>query len=266
MKEPDYILNKNQVYILKIVFKFRFVTPNLLAQCKRVSAVTAYKSLEVLASHGYLGSDKNPSYRQINKSFRYYLTPKAARLLSNQHAIDKTALHNVYKNRTVTSTYVDHHIDTLASYLHIRDRYPNTFDIYTRSELTGYTTFPDKKPDLYLNRLQLTANSTNSANEYLLELHHDSPLFFVIKKRLITLINHLEEEGWDSEAYPTLLFVLADAKTEKRFQKFALDSLDSTGIEDELPILTTTISPLLDTASPKAIWTNVLGPEEPLSI
>lgn len=263
MKTPDHILNKNQVYILKLIFKFRFVTPNLLAQCKHVSHTTAYKSLEVLASHGYLGSDKNPRYRQINKSFRYYLTPKAARVLRDEHDIDRAALHSVYKNQSVTATYVDHYIDTFAAYLHVRDNYPDIFDIYTRSELTSHTAFPDKKPDLYLNRIQ---PSTDSTNEYLLELHHDSPLFFVIKKRLITLINHLEEEGWDNELYPTLLFVLADANTEKRFQKFAQETLDATGIEDELPILTTTIKPLLDQMSPKVIWTSVLKPEMLLTL
>lgn len=263
MKDPDYVLNTNQIYIIKLIFKFRFITPSLLAQCKRGSYITAYKSLEVLANHGYLGSDKNPRYRQINKPFRYYLTPQAARFLRDEHGIDKTALHNVYKNQTVSSSYVDHSIDTVAAYLHIRDNYPKTFDIYTRSELTGDTTFPDKKPDLYLSRRQA---ATDSTNEYLLELHHDTPLFFVIKKRLLTLINHLEEEGWDSEVYPTLLFVLADANTEKRFQKFAYETLDATGIDDELPILTTTIKPLLHTTSPEAIWTNVLRPEVLLSL
>lgn len=215
-----------------------------------------YMTLERLTQQDYLlkRTDKNIAFQ--NKGARYGLAPKTFKLLRDEHGFDEQALHPMYNNKTVSEVFIDHIIDTLKIYLYLRTVYPDSFEMFTRTELARFEDFPTPTPDMYLR-------SADSTKEYFVELFHDFPPKNA-RKRLDDLIEHYDQEGWSEYAYPTLLFVLADARTEGYFATYAKKRLDDSGMEDEITILTSTKKPL--DGSERSIWTNVAEPKVLLNL
>lgn len=256
MPAKRYTLNTNQVNLLKLLYKFRFITVSFLASYKSISHVAAHKSLDVLLDQGYIGSHYNPSYKLLGKGARYYLAPKGLKYLRDNLQLNEQVLHAMYKNKSVTEGFINHHIDTSTTYLHFIKNYPDVFHIFAKTELASFSSFPDPRPDLLLNKI---SDNETKINDYFVELCHDTPPINV-RKRLSALLEHYNEGEWEEDNYPALCFVLSDARTEEGFEQYAAKTLDATGMDDEIIILTTTIKPLTEKSSLKVIWSNVLTP------
>jgi len=143
--------------------------------------------------------------------------------------------------------------------LSLRDSYADTFDNFTKAELTGNTYFLSPPPDLYLNRMK---PEDAQHNEYLLDIPTNE-LPYLIRKRIDAYIEHYDNDDWIITArsvYPAILIVCSDAKIEDSMQRYIKKSLEDAGIDGELFYYTTTIKALL--ASDKhnnAIWSKELG-------
>ncbi len=252
----EYALNANQIQLLKTLYKFRFITSTFLASYKGIHRVNSHKSLEVLKKHKYVGSHYSSRYKLLGKGARYYLAPKGIKLLRDNFQLNEHVLHSMYKNKSVTEGFVDHQIDVTSAYLHTRNSYPDTFDIFARTELASFDTFPESRPDLFLNRIK---GSDTKTNQYFIELWHDKPPKSA-RIRLSELLEHYDDGEWEEDTYPTLCFVLADARAEDSFVEYATKTLDATGMDDEVTILTTSIKAL--NTSNSTIWSSVVEPEK----
>ena len=257
IKEPTgrYSLNSKQIHLLKLTYKFRYVTSSLIASYKGISRVSANKSLKILLERGYLGQKYNNRYRIQGKGPRYYLVPKALKLLRNEYKLNPKALHNMYKNKSLSSAFINHNLDVFSVYLGLRDKYPEVFSVFTRVELTPYDYFPTPKPDLYLNRHKKTSELTN---EYILNIFSNVPLF-IIKKRLDNLIRHYDSGDWEATTegdYPAILLVCANIRTENSLRKHTYLNLENRGI-DELRIYSTTTYKLTSPETSKLIWQDI---------
>jgi len=259
MKEPSkkYNLNSKQIRLLKLIFKFRFVTSTLLAKHLKLSShVVVNNALRILQEQDYIGRSYKKSYRLQGKAARYYLAPKGLLYLKKEQGINEKALHAFYKNKTVNETFVDHCLDVFSAYTQLDSNTPDTFNIYSKYELHGLSYFPYPAPDLYLSRI---APSEDKPNDYLLDIF-DSPLFYIIKKRFALYVDHFDEGDWQSKTkndYPALLFACPNAYMENKLQNYIKDKLEDAGI-DELDIYTTTVNALLTPYSNNSgIWTRV---------
>ena len=262
----DYRLNAKQIHILKLVYKFRFMTAPLLASYRNDSNSTVTNTaLKKLVAKGYLERNYGKSYKFQFKAASYYLMPKAMNLLKTEHDFDPKSLHTMYKNNNLSPGYVDRYLDALRIFLVIRQTYPGTFHMFTKTELVKYSYFPEKKPDLCLTRIK---PSDKQPNEYLLEILGNDPLF-VLKKRINDYIEHFDSGDWEAETennYPAILLVCSDGKTETKLQEHLNKVFDNTGIDD-LAVLTTTLKALLDSKSREtAVWSDAVEPEELLSL
>ncbi len=256
----EYALNANQNHILKILYKFRFTTSTLLASFNGIHRVNSHKSLEASKRHKYIDSHYNKSYKLLGKGARYYLAPKGLKILKERFQLDEQVLHAMYKNKSVTEGFIDHNIDTVTIYLNIADVYPDIFDIYTKTELSSFDIFPDPRPDLFLNRLK---ESQTRTNQYFIELHHDKPPINA-RRRLSDLLEHYDEGEWDKDVYPTLCFVLKDHRAQQSFINYATRVLDSTGMDDEITILTTHIKEF--GSQENTIWANTVNDKNLLAL
>lgn len=253
-------LNVKQIHMLKLMYKFRFVDISSLSRYKGIVSYSCNKSLNILLDQGYVGRHYNKHYKLQGKSAQYYLASKSIKLLRDEHNLDKQVLRAMYKNKSLSSDFVDYNIGVLTAYLNLRDCYPDTFHMFTKSELGGADYFPDPKPSLYLHRIK---QSNTLTNDYLLDIFTNSP-FFVIKKRIATYLEHFESGDWESESktsYPTLLFACPDSRGEDNLQRHLQKLMDNAGIDD-LYIFTTTTKALLSAEPGTKIWTNVLCPEK----
>jgi len=244
----EYHLNKNQDRILKLFYKFRFITiPLLVAYKGSKNTSNIQRTLSKLEELGYLERYFETTYKIDRKPAVYFLTPKGTTYLANSMDISKLALNMLYKNKRVSEAYRQHAVDVLATYNALKASYGSSFDTFTRQELAGFNELPENKPDLYLR----------GQKEYFITLSHDVQPF-IGRKRLAEYITHSEDEGWDGGEYPGLLFAFNSPSDETRFLEYAKASLDSAGIEyDELPIGATTLKAIKQTPTIKEIWTFV---------
>ena len=95
----------------------------------------------------------------------------------------------------------------------------------------------------------------------MLEVCSESMQLWVIRKRVLALIEHFELGEWDEAKtdYPSILLVLATKNAEKSLQAFVARTLDNAGI-DNLTVYTTTMEAL--NGSDAVVWTDVQDTKE----
>lgn len=225
-------LNDRQIHLLKLTYKFRFVTAPLLAKYKDLkSRSSMYTTLERLAEQEYLGKYKTKNEKFQNKGTRYYLTTKGLSYLNANHGIGAHMAKAIGGNRNVTERFKDQHIADLRLYLQLEDTYPNQFEIYTRTEIAGQKHFPNPLPDLYLKLLR---SIEAKPDEYFLFDLTSKPLY-EFKKDFPKLIEHIDSEVWQKKTertYPGVLFICGDSKQEFGVSKYVVSTLDNVGIDE----------------------------------
>ena len=252
----DYRLNAKQLRILKITYKFRFITPPLLAKYLQLkSRTTTYTNLENLVKKEYLQKrlDKNTDFS--NKGARYCLASRAIKLLKAEPECSEGVLHARRGDKTVGEAFISEHIDILKACLLISDQNPNLFSNYTKAELAIYHYFPDSPPDIYIKRVEV---SENLSSNFMLDIYANT-LFFIIRKKLDQYFVHYESGDWIG-VYPTLLIVCPNSGTEGKLQSYAENFMDNSGIDD-MKIATTTYKAFFgnsDQSDP--IWTKTSEP------
>jgi hypothetical protein len=218
VKNPSHrnALNSNQVRLLKVLFKFRFVSVPLLSEYLGKDKSTVYEQLLVLTSQDFVVKNYDSSYRLPPRPATYDLGVKGIKFLRDNTDLSQTALRNMYKNKTASESLVVHSLDLFKLCLQLKRQYPGTFDVFTKSELTGYDTFLRPLSDLYLQR----KNKRSSKANYLLEVIAAGTYSWVVKKRLRIHQEWLDdhEDEW-GDGYPTLLLVCGNENTEKRVQR-----------------------------------------------
>lgn len=247
-----------QIQLLKLLYKFRFVNARLLAAYFNAQSVRVMNErLHILMEQGFIGRFYEPTYKLLGKQAVYYLAPKGLQYLRTIEGVNPDVLRLYYKNKFASDAFVGHTLQAMAALIKLSHDYPNTFTIFSKNELHGVEGFPAQLPDLYIRS---TAPPEGVPAEYLLEVATDSRSF-IAKRRLETLVTHFDEEGWDAGEFPALLFVLPDARSERRFLVLAANKLESIGLDEELAIYTTTLRSITDAAAPANVWTNVLEPD-----
>ena len=251
-------LSDKQLRILKITYKFRYITAPTLASYLGLSSRQAvYSGLERLRKQEYLLERKNDNTNFSNKGTRYALAGKSFKLLAMLPNTNPNVLHARYKDKYSSEEFITHAIYVFRAYQLIKSTYPSTYTMYTEYEVYGQPYFPERLPHLYLHQTEL-------GQDIFLDIL-DYEQFFKTKERLTKYLESYETGDWENETgrpFPVLLFVCTDTRIEKRFQKYVNNLLDGNGI-DEIRIYTTTLKALLRLDKQNSeIWTNVLELEK----
>jgi hypothetical protein len=246
MTKSSLHLTTQQLHILKIIYKFRFVTSNLVAKYKGVSTSATNKAFIILLQRGLIARRFDKTYKLLGKSARYYLAPKALKLLKTEYGLNEQVLHARYKDKSVGEPFVEHTLEIMTACLNIRTAYPDTFTLFTKAELAKHDYFPQPLPDLYL---LLNKSSDRKTNEYFIDIFSTGTLLFIIKKRIDQYIDHFESGDWENNQYPLILLICPDNRTGHKLQKYIETTFDNKYIDEtELTFLTgTDLNELLNT-------------------
>lgn len=213
-------LNTQQLFTIELLYKFRFLTPQLLQKLKRLKSTESINiHLKTLTDSNYIGKHYDSSYRIQGRGAEYYLLKKAVALLKGRDDIPDKALNLMYHNGKIKPEGVQRYLDIAEIFLRLRDSYPEDFFIYTKHELAQFSYFPSILPDLYLNRDE---HIENRNNEYMLNVFIDEPVYR-IKQRLSAYVEHYEDGEWQKKAgaaYPAAILVCKDAKTERSIHRY----------------------------------------------
>lgn len=235
-------LNAKQLHVLKLLYKFRFVTTDLLLKhtIAKTNAVIQGR-LNVLLSQEYIGRHYDGSYRLQNKHATYYILPKGINILKAQ-GLEEAVLHSMYKDRSASQRFIDHSLRVFSVYCQLQRLHHNAFNIYSKSELSQQEEFPKPRPDLYLNGQQ----------SYFLEYIDSSTPFFAVRQLVSRYIAHEENGEWEGD-YPTLLLICETGALETRLLKH----LDKIGDSSDIECLATTTKALsMSTHASDPIWSN----------
>ena len=71
--KTEYHLNQNQLHILRLLFKFRFITIPLLTTYKKLKSNSLQRAFDILLTQQYVERRFDSSYKLAHKPATYYL-------------------------------------------------------------------------------------------------------------------------------------------------------------------------------------------------
>ena len=214
-------LNQKQLEILHLIYRFRFVTTKLVAECLGKSSGSAvYARLTNLAEQGYIGRRYEPEYRLRGQHAAYYLLSDGARALRRQPREDydysPRTLHNLHKDKDASDQFVDHSLAVMEACCQLKALYGDRLQFSTKSDLAAVEYFPQPLPDAYL-RLE----HDGKAKQYFLDVHHESQPFFMATRRIKQYAAYANSDLWQitESDLPDILAICDTPTMQKRLQK-----------------------------------------------
>lgn len=249
--EKEVKLTAQQQRVLKLLFKFRYVSAQSLGQVMGIRRVSAYEVLENLVSKSLVTKVYKNEYRIHGKPAYYYLNKTGVTTVRKLMDVKESVVHALYKNDEATDDFIEHCLKLMQLYTAIMPSLPNDSDIFTKTEINRFKQFPKNRPDLYIR--------TPDGQEAIVVLVDDK-VPYIIRKRLDEIITHSEDEEWDGD-YPYVCFVLRDTAAKFSFLYTTNKKLDSMGMdEDELPILAASLASFDKPAS--QVWSTPFNPKK----
>lgn len=235
-EDKGHKLTGQQQRVLKLLFKFRFVTTWLLADVMGIRRSSVYEVIEYLVAKGLVIKVYEQSYRMDRKPAYYYLSKAGVTAVRKVMDVKESVVHALYKNDTAPDDFIAHSMLLAHCYVAVMKQLPTGSDIFSKTEINRFRQFPKNRPDLYIR--------TPEGKEAIIVLADDMPQY-IARKRLDEIIRHSEDEGWTSDNYPTIGFISKDQSTKYSFLYTTHKKLEDMGMdEDELPILATSLKEL----------------------
>lgn len=243
-------------HILKLIYKFRFISSNQISKYRNTLNSNTNRILDKLVKEEFVVKRFNSSYRLQGRSAEYYLTNQGIKYLKNKYNLNNQSLHAMYNNSIVSEEFINKSLGVVDIFNSLRRLYKDKFNIYTKQEVRGVDGFIyDPYPDLYLQP------SSKNGKEYFLDDMTATQLF-IVKKRIKKYIEHYESDDWDGDIYPTVLLVLNTPAQEKQMLKYIENQMDNNYLETtDISFMVTTLKALKDNHPEHKIWTAV-GSEE----
>lgn len=246
----DQKLTGQQQRVLKLLFKFRFISAGLLADVMGIRRVSVYQVLEDLVKKGLVAKVYSNEFRIDRKPAYYYLTKPGVTIVRKLLDVKESVVHTLYKNADATTDFIEHSLKMAFIYTALVRTLPKGTDIFTKAEINRFKQFPKNRPDLYIR--------TSDGKEAIIILVDDKAPY-IIRKRLDEVIAHSEDEGWEGD-YPHICFILKDGHAKNSFLYGTRKKLENMGMdESEIHILATSLDALKEDRT--AVWSNAFNPK-----
>lgn len=247
-------LNTNQLDTLRLIYRFRFVTTELVARHKNKKRNAVINNhVRVLYEQDYIGRHYDPSYKLRGKHAVYYLLPKGLAALKQRDATIMGSSKTIYNDRHASEGFIDHSLAVFTVACAFRGLYGDNKKFFAKTELMVYDYFPQPMPDGYLSIKQGDKNW-----HFFVDIYTDDTPMFVHIRKLRRYITYDESGAWDmtESKFPDIVALCGSKRLEKR-----LIARIQSIFEEEAPhllVLITTIDELLHSKSADdRIWTNV---------
>ncbi|SRR6266496_361303 len=249
--EQEIKLSSQQQRILKLLFKFRFISAQLLAQVMGISRPGVYQALESLVEKELVSKVYENEFRIDRKPAYYFLNKQGVTAVRKLMGVKESVVHTLYKNDIATPEFIEHCLVTAYCYAAISRYLPADTDIFTKSEINRFTRFPKNRPDLYIR--------TPDGREAIIAIMDGQPLY-IARKRLDEIITHSEDEGWEDGDYPRICFILRHGNDKSSFLYTTRKKLEAMGMdEDEIYVLASHLKAFKEDSD--RVWSNAFNPK-----
>lgn len=252
-------LNKHQLQILYLLYKFRFGTTELFvkSQNNKISRQYMNVRLRILCEQEYIGRRYDSSYKLSGKPAAYYLLPKGIKLLKQRpDDFNPKVLKNMGNDQRAKDRFINHCLGVFDIYCSLKKLYGGDLKFFTGSylKLPKYDYFPQPLPDAYISFKQ------DKAKHFLLDYFETSTPFFVHKRRIKYYVSYAEDNLWSKKSHlPAILLVSDSEELRKKVDVEVASALDRSW-KDVLFATTTKAKLLANPAEDDAIWQNVTEP------
>jgi predicted transcriptional regulator len=249
--EQEVKLSSQQQRVLKLLFKFRFISTQLLASVMGISRPGVYQAIESLVEKELVSKVYEDEFRIDRKPAYYYLNKQGVTTVRKLLAVKESAVHTLYKNDTATPEFIEHCLTTARCYVALTKQLPANTEIFTKSEIGRFSQFPKNRPDLYVR---------NPDGREAMVIIMDTKPLYIARKRLDEIITHSEDEGWDDGDYPHICFILRSANDKNSFLYSTRKKLEAMGMdEDEIYLLASHLKVFKETTD--RAWSNAFRPK-----
>lgn len=216
-------LNQNQLEVLRILFRYRFASRDLIAQYFNKKDV--YRQLLLLEDRGFVGRRYEPSYKLAGKPAAYYLKPDGLRELQRVDGDIRANIKNLYRAKQASEEFINHCTSVFTISLRLSHLEPNA-KFFTKTDLQkeDYSYFPQPLPDAYM-KLQ-------NGKHYFLQVLHAHQPFFIATRAVKRYVDYFENGIWDDTGteFPVILFVVDTESIQRRLHKFISKNADDVKI------------------------------------
>lgn len=241
-EEPKYRrpLNQEQVIILTLIYKFRFVT---VAKVKDYFTETnpgmnVFKRLEVLIEQGFIAKRYLDNFRLLHKPVVYYLLPTGVRKLNEyRDESDNADIKSIYRDGALSEQFIMHCITIFGLYNRLTTLYGDELDFLSKSDQVSHTDL-EQKPDAYIT---LETSEGIRRHYFANILDDDAHLLVDASKKIKRYIEHRKNGNWATmkTPFPTIIFVCNSEDACQRVQKRLSYLLNKAWVTEASFILTT---------------------------
>lgn len=216
------ILTKLQLELVELVYKFRFVTAQLVSEkYGRKSKVVMYTRLQLLYNKKILGRYYDGHMRLRGESAYYYLLPNGIAALkahSDPKLVSRRTLSATYKDPAANPTFIADSLAIFQLYNQYRKLYGEAISFSTKSNMTFdvFDYFPEPIPNGFIRHVE-----AGTTQYYFLEYigAHITPVgqYKLVKK----YADYVEDGKWSSRrsGSPIILLVCETESVRKAIKK-----------------------------------------------
>ncbi len=219
--EPKYRrpLNTEQIQILELLYKFRFVTVAILKTYFSESnpGMNVFRRLETLEQQGFIAKRYFDNFRLLHKPVAYYLLPAGARKLveyRDENDTDEINVRGIYRDGAVREQFITHCLAVFELYNHLMADYGDDLDFFSKVDQASFEDFPKQLPDVYL-----TLQADDTTKHFFVDvLDDDIHLIIDVSKKIKRSFDYRSSGNWSTMA-PVIIFVCNSEVACKKVQK-----------------------------------------------
>jgi hypothetical protein len=231
-------LNKHQIQLLVTLYKFRFITAQLIKDSQNANYIQVINSkLKILYDQEYIGRHYDSSYKLQGKQATYYLLPKAIKFLKEQPFASPEVINSLYHDKRLSEQHIEHSLNVFRAYIGLKHKYRNRLKFYSKSELYSRKHMPEYLPDA----LVVLEDQDNKKHHYFLDYYDPSRSYVQNIVKVNRYIEYAESEQWQkhiSSKLPTILMICETKLHTNRMKRLAEKQSETTYVDLEFQALT----------------------------
>ena len=258
-----YSLTKQQLTILKTLYRFRFATSQLLAQSTNTNKDIINKRLKLMMALKYIGRNFEPEYHLLRKHASYFLLPGGIKALKQVSGVkySRKILRNIYNDKDALDPFINHQLDVLGVCCKLQATCGDELRFFTKSQLITFTHYPHPLPDAYIR-----LGDGDDERQFFLEVLHEAQPFFVSTRKVMQYVTYAGDgrEEWEQETgtpLPSVLLFCDSTSLNKRLQKKMRRAAET--IEDNDMVLYATAMTEIGNSTG---WHDLANPGEALAL
>ncbi|HMI09942.1 MAG TPA: replication-relaxation family protein [Candidatus Saccharimonadales bacterium] len=214
-------LNNEQVQILELLYKFRFVTVATLKEyfIESNPGMDVFRRLETLEQQGFIAKRYFDNYKLLHKPVAYYLLPAGARKLGeyrDEDDTDEINIKGIYRDSMVREQFVMHCVAVFGLYSQLMADYGDGLDFLSKSDQYVLNNLPKPLPDAYL-----TLQTDNMKYFFLDIVDDDAHLLIDVSKKIKRYFDYRMSGEWAAigSEFPVIVFICRSEAACKKVRK-----------------------------------------------